>query len=94
MVEKEEAQRLKEYLNTHNSLVGILLSELVLERMDAGFVRLELSGNRIEEIMENTQGSVMRIEQAVMCIPRLIYALARDANASCRKITQMLSRVW
>ena len=74
--------------------MSLLLSELVLERMGAGFDKLELSGNRIEEITENTRGSVMRIEQVVMRIPRLIYALARDVNASSQKFTLVLSRVW
>ncbi|KAF2682946.1 hypothetical protein K458DRAFT_306148, partial [Lentithecium fluviatile CBS 122367] len=102
--EKDEIRKLREYLNAHNNMINTSLSDLVLENMDEGFSKLEISGSRIEEITEDIQQSVVRIEESVikqesmiaslgLSIPKLIYAFVQDVNASWEKLTQMLNRV-
>lgn len=103
--EKDEVRKLQAYLNTHNAMINTLLLKLGLENMNAGFSSLKISGDRIQEITEDTHQSVVCIEQSVkkqeglldnfgLSLPKLIRALAQDFGSSWEKLAQMLSRLW
>ncbi|KAF2250016.1 hypothetical protein BU26DRAFT_563901 [Trematosphaeria pertusa] len=102
--EKDEVRKLQAYLNTHNAMINTLLLKLGLENMNAGFSSLKISGDRIQEITEDTHQSVVCIEQSVkkqeglldnfgLSLPKLIRALAQDFGSSWEKLAQMLSRL-
>ncbi|KAF1950494.1 hypothetical protein CC80DRAFT_539555 [Byssothecium circinans] len=100
--EKDEVRKLQAHLNTHNSMIHTHLLLLNASQMNAGFMRLEKSSDRIQEVTEDTQQSVNQVFRSIesqrsflyglaVSVPKILSAFAKDFGAPLEKAVQMLT---
>lgn len=102
---REEANRLRDYLNIHIGTINMLLMQQGLEMLDVAaeqsdknqedlLNRLENSSKELREVRGDVQAQILAVKENNFMIRKLFRMVSGEVVAHVKALGEMVSKVW